>query len=166
MFSWLICLMPNFFLNPWLWPEGSYEVGSVCLSFHPSFSLSISFLRRGSLVFLKLSMVLGAHIKLCVTEWEFFEKIPIRQKWPKMVKNGPKNSVWGLFKKIKSLFLSAIGLKWKFLWSINILWKLHVREKSVSQVMAKNGCRPIRFEYLLIVNISLIDWSLALIFGM
>ena len=41
-----------------------------------------------------------------------------------MTKNGQKwakNSVWGLFKKIKSLFLSAIGLKWKFLWSINIL---------------------------------------------
>ena len=72
------------------------------------------------------------------------------QKWP-------QNSVFGLFKKITSLVLSGICVKWKFLWFINILQKLHAWEKSGSQVIAKNGSRPMRFQYSLIVNISLID---------
>ena len=70
-----------------------------------------------------------------------------------MTKNGqnwPKNRVFGLFKKIVSLVLSGIGIKWKFLWFINILQKL-------SEFVAKNGSRPIRFQYSLIVNISLIN---------
>ena len=57
-----------------------------------------------------------------------------------MTKNDPKcpkNMVFGLFKKIMSLVLSGICLKWKFLWFINILQKLHVWEKSGSQVSQK-----------------------------
>ena len=33
---------------------------------------------------------------------------------------GPKNKVFGLFKKIKSLVLSEIGVKQKFLWFFKI----------------------------------------------
>ena len=44
-----------YFLDPWLWPEGSYEWGSLCLSvfvsFHLSVCLSGSFLGIDSLVF-------------------------------------------------------------------------------------------------------------------
>ena len=65
--------------------------------------------------------------------------------------------IFGLFKKITSLVLSEICVKWKFLWFMNILWKLHAWEKSGSQVIAKNGYRPMGFQYSLIVNISLID---------
>ena len=65
--------------------------------------------------------------------------------------------VFGLFKKIKSLVLSGICVKLKFLWFINILWKLHAWEKSSSQVLAKYGSWPMRFYYSLIVNISLLD---------
>ena len=73
-----------------------------------------------------------------------------------MVKNGPKT--WFLdFKKITSLVLSGIYVKWKFLSFIKILQKLRAWEKSGSQVIAKNGSRPMRFQYSLIVNISLID---------
>ena len=53
-----------------------------------------------------------------------------------------------------------------YLWSFNILRKLHAWEKSGSQVTAKNGSRPMRFQYSLIVNTSLIDRYLTLIFGM
>ena len=53
--------------------------------------------------------------------------------------------VFGLFKKIKSLVLSGICVKLKFLWFINILWKLHAWEKSSSQVLAKYGSWPMRF---------------------
>ena len=74
----------------------------------------------------------------------------IGQKWP-------QNRVFGLFKKIMSLVFSGICVKRKFLWFINILQKLHAWEKSSSQVIAKNGSRPMRFQYSLIVNISLID---------
>ena len=53
-------------LGPQPRPEGSYKIGSVrpvCPSICLSFRLSVSFLRIGSLAhFLKLSMVLGAHI--------------------------------------------------------------------------------------------------------
>ena len=72
------------------------------------------------------------------------------QKWP-------KNRVLGLFKKIMSLVLSGFCVNQKFLWFINILRKLHAWEKSGSQVIAKNGSWPMRFQYSLIVNISLID---------
>ena len=72
------------------------------------------------------------------------------QKWP-------KNMVFGLFRKIKSLVLSRICVKSNLLWFINILRKLHAWEKSGSQVIAENGSRPVRFQYSLIVNISPID---------
>ena len=71
------------------------------------------------------------------------------QKWPKIM-------VFGLFKKITSLVLSGSCVKWKFLWFITILLKLHAWGKSGSQVIAKNGSQPLRFQYSLIVNISLI----------
>ena len=56
-----------------------------------------------------------------------------------------------------SLVMSGICVKQKFLWFINILQKLHAWEKSVSEIIAKNGSRPMRFQYSLIVNIKLID---------
>ena len=73
-------------------------------------------------------------------------------------KKGQKTNFFGLFKKIKPLALSGVVVKRTFLWSFNILQKLHTWEKSGSQViMAKNGSQPMRFQYSLILNISLID---------
>ena len=72
------------------------------------------------------------------------------QKWP-------KNMVFGLFKKTASLVLSGICVKSKFLWFINIPRKLHAWEKSSSQVKDKNDSQPMRFQYSLIISISLID---------
>ena len=83
-----------------------------------------------------------------------------------MVKNGPKTGFLDFLKKSAPLVLSGICVKRKFLWFINILRKLHAREKSGSQVVAKNCSRPMRFQYSLIVNILLIDKYLTLIFGM
>ena len=82
-----------------------------------------------------------------------------------MTKKWPKNRVFGLFKKITSLVLSGICVKRNFLWFINILRKLHAWEKSGSQVIVKNDSQPLRFQYSFIVNISLIDEYLTLIFG-
>ena len=65
-----------------------------------------------------------------------------------------------------SLVLSGFCVNQKFLWFINILRKLHTWEKSGSQVIAKNCSRSLRFQYSLIVNISIIDKYLTLIFGM
>ena len=76
-----------------------------------------------------------------------------------MTKDGQKwlrNKVFGLL-KIMLLVLSRVRVKQKFLWFINILQKLHAWEKSGSQVIAKNGSWPMRFQYSLIVNISLTD---------
>ena len=116
-------------LYPWSQREGSYKIRFVC----PSFHLPISFLGIGSLVFSETQLNVRGHIQLCVTELDFWKKIPSGkngQKWP-------KNMVFGLFKKIASLVLSGICVKSKFLWFINILRKLHAWEKSISQVKAK-----------------------------
>ena len=56
-----------------------------------------------------------------------------------------------------TLVLSEICVKLKLLWFINIHRKLHAWEKSNSQVIAKNGAWPMRFQYSLIINISLIN---------
>ena len=83
-----------------------------------------------------------------------------------MTKNGQKwskNMVFGLFKKIMSLFLSGICVKWKFLWFVNILQKVHAWEKSGFQVIDKMAVGQWDFS---IVNISQIDSYLTLIFGM
>ena len=77
--------------------------------------------------------------------------------------------LWKVTKMVflrKSCDLSEICVKSKILWFINILWKLHPWRKSGSQVIAKNGSQPVRFQHSLIVNISLIDKYLTLIFGM
>ena len=88
-----------------------------------------------------------------MTQQDFFETND--------AKNGqkePKIKAFSTFKKIKSLVLSGFVVKRKFLWPFNILQKLHTWEKSGSQViMAKNGSRPMSFQYSLIVTISLID---------
>ena len=106
---------------------------------------------------------LGPYIVMCDRAGFFWKK-----SQAKMTKNGQKwskNRVFGLFKKITSLVLSGICVIRKFLWFINILRKRHAWEKSGSQVIAKNGSRPMRFQYSLIVNISSIDEYLTLIFG-
>ena len=76
-------------LNPLPWPEGSYKIGSVCLSVLPSVIPSVHKFSQGwlSSFFQKLSMVLGAHIYLCVAEQDFLEKNP---HWAKTTKNGQK----------------------------------------------------------------------------
>ena len=55
------------------------------------------------------------------------------------------------------LVLSGTVAKRTFLWFIDIMWKVHAWEKSGSQVIAKNDSQPMRFQYSLIVNISLVD---------
>ena len=94
---------------------------------------------------------------MCVTDPDFLEKLPIEQKLTQIFNTGLKTGFWGFFKKVTSLVLSGICLKRKFLWVINILQNLHALQKSGSQVIAKNGSRPMRFQCSLIVNISLID---------
>ena len=56
-----------------------------------------------------------------------------------------------------SLILFGICVKRKSMWLINILRKLHAWEISGSQVIAKDCSQPIKFQYSLIDNISLID---------
>ena len=60
----------------------------------------------------------------------FLKKIPIGQKWPKMVKNDPKTWFLDFLRKSRHV-------RWKFLWFINILRKLHAWEKSGSQIITK-----------------------------
>ena len=139
-----------FLLDPRPWPEGFYKIGSVHLSFCPSFLLFISFLTIGSVVCSETCHgVRGPYIVVCGRA-EFFGENP---QWAKMTKNGLKwlkNRVFALFKKIMSLVLSGICVKRKSLWFINILQKLYALEKSGSWVIAKNATQLMRFQYSLI----------------
>ena len=150
------------FWTPGFWRKGPIKSGpsvrpSIIRSFRPSFRLSVSLLRIGSLVFSETwHGVREPYILLC-DRAGFFWKNPDRAKMTKNAQKWPKNRVFELFKKIMVLVLSGICVKRKFLWFINILWKLHAWEKSGSQVIAKNGSWPMRFQYSLIVNISLIS---------
>ena len=118
-------------------PEGSYKIRPVRSSFRRSFRLSVSFLRIGWLVFSKIQHgVKGSYIVVC-DRVGFFWKNPHHAKMTKNGQKSPQNKVFGLFKKIMSLFLSGICVKRKFLWFINILQKLDALEKSDSQVIAQ-----------------------------
>ena len=131
----------------------------VCPSFRLSFCLFISFLGIGSLVFSGTWHGVRGPYKVVCDSQIFWKKSPTG----KNDQNWPQNRVFGLSKKITSLVLSGICEKWAFLWFINILRKLHAWEKSGSQVIAKNGSQPMRFQYSLIVNISQINLYLTLI---
>ena len=128
----------------------------VCLPFRSSFHLYVSFLGISSLFFSETQhAVRGPSLVLydsCIF-WKTSLLGKNDQKWSKMTQ---KRVLW-LFKKIMSLVLSGICVKWKFLRFINNLRKLHAWEKPGSQVIVKNGSWPMRFQYSLIVNISLID---------
>ena len=151
-------------LDPSNWGQGlsMRRICRVCPSVHPSvrpsngpsihlsFRVSGSFLRIDSLVFSETEHgVTGPYIVTCDSRifWKNSPPGKNNQKWP-------KNRVFRFFKKIMSLVLSGICVKRKFLWFIN---NLHAWEKSGSQVLAKNCSRPMRFQYSLIINISLID---------
>ena len=147
----------KFLFDPQPWSEGSNKIESVC----PSFRLSVSFLRIGSLVFSKTwHGVRDPNLVVCDSKIFLKKSSPGKndQKWP-------KNKVFGLFKEIMSLVLSGICVKRKFFWFINIAWKLHAWEKSGSQVATKKCSCPMRFQYSLIVNISLVDEYQTLNFG-
>ena len=77
----------------------------VRLSIFPSFRLEV-FLGLVHNFFLKLSMVLGAHV-LCVTGLDYFWKIFLPQKWEKWA----KNKVSWIYWKIWSLIFSEFGPK-------------------------------------------------------
>ena len=103
------------------WTPGLGRIGPIKygLSVHASVLPSVGTFSRNWLIsfFWNLAWCKGP-IYRCVWQPDFLQ---IWQKWP-------KNMVSGHFKKITSLVLSGICIKWKFLWFINILRKLHAWE--------------------------------------
>ena len=97
-------------------------------SARPSF-FPLVFLGLVHFFFLKLCMVLGSHMEMCMTEPNFCGKILFQQNWPIMVKKWPKNGFFGLFRKTYSLVLSVNDLEWNYFWPFSILRKLHMLEK-------------------------------------
>ena len=136
-------------LDPRLWLEGSYELGSVPLSVLPSILPSIrstSFLGIGSLVFLKPCMVLGTHMEMCMKGPNFFfRKNPLPTKMTKNGQKWSKNKVFRLFRKIYLLVLSGNSVKTAKLQNSA---KPHMWEISGFQVMAKNALSQLDFSVL------------------
>ena len=60
----------------------------VFLSFHP-FRPAV-FLELLDYLYSKNVHVVRGHLEICVTEPDFFEKVPIKQKEPKIAKNSTK----------------------------------------------------------------------------
>ena len=77
-------------------PEGCYKIGSVLMSFRPSFCLSVNFFGIGSLVFSEtLHDVRGPYIVVC-DRVGFFGKNPHRAK---MAKSDPETWFLDFLKK-------------------------------------------------------------------
>ena len=112
-------------LNSQLWQEGSYELWSSLLSSVCPFD---SFLGIGSLVFSETLHGIRGPCGDVNAGARYFWKIPIikmtenRKKWQ-------ETGFWD-FENQLELVLSGNSVKPKFLWSINILQKVHAREKS------------------------------------
>ena len=126
----IVCLL--FCWTPSCGWKGPMNQGSV---FHPFVCPSDSFLGIASLVFSEtLHGIRGPCSDVHARAGQYLKNL----HQAKMTKNGQKQpEIFGLFRKIKSLVLSGNAVKPKFLWSINILQKLHAREKSGFQVMVK-----------------------------
>ena len=110
-------------MNLQLWLEEFCELGFVIPSSRQPF-WQFSWNWRISFFFWTLHGVWGPY-RNRHDKAGFFSKISPSgkndQKWP-------LNRVFQLFREIKSLVLSENGLKLKYLWSFNILRKLHARE--------------------------------------
>ena len=132
--------------------EGSYKIGSVCQFVFLSILPPVQKFSRDWLIsfFWNLTCVRGQYI----VAWDragFFGKNPY---WAKMTENGqkcPKNMVLYFLGKLRPWFCL------EFVLSESALLKLHAWKKCGSHVITKNVSQPMRFEYSLIVNISLID---------
>ena len=72
------------FLDPRPWPEWCHELG--CPSILPSFCPSVWKFSWDWLIsfFLELSIVLGAHVVLCMTELDVFKKFAVFLHKPKI----------------------------------------------------------------------------------
>ena len=123
-------------MNLQLWLEEFCELGFVIPSSRQPF-WQFSWNWRISFFFWTLHGVWGPY-RNRHDKAGFFSKISPSgkndQKWP-------LNRVFQLFREIKSLVLSENGLKLKYLWSFNILRKLHAREiwfSSMLMVFLKN----------------------------
>ena len=91
--------MQLYLLDPQMWLEGSYELGSV----HPSVLTSGSFLGIGSLVFSEIQHVLGL---MCCCAWQpdFLKKIFLPKNWGKWAKNGQKIGFFKVIRKFSHQF--------------------------------------------------------------
>ena len=96
-------------LDSRLWPEGSYEIGSVRPYFRTSVCLSGSFLRIWLLVFSNFWYGDRKPREVVRDKAGFFKKILIA---PKMDKN---EFFFSIFQKTLSLALAGNGLKWKII---------------------------------------------------
>ena len=88
--------MQLYLLDPRWYPEGSYKIGSVCPSICPGI-----FLELYHQFFLNFGMVLESHMKLCMTELDFPEKI----FWTKNQKNGPETGFFEFIEKFGHQYL-------------------------------------------------------------
>ena len=68
-----------------------------------------NFSRNWHIFFLNVAMVLRDFIQFCVTKPKSLGKVSSWKKRPAIVKMAPKQSFFGLFAKMKSLFLSDIA---------------------------------------------------------
>ena len=83
-------------LDPWLWPEGSYELGSVLPS--------RSFLAVDSLAFPETQHGVTGPCVVVHESWICKKENLLSQKWGKWAENGPKTGFFGFIEKFSHFF--------------------------------------------------------------
>ena len=130
-------------------------IRSVFPSFRPSFFLTV--LAQNWLIRFFWNFVWCSHMEMCMKSSVFLKKPPSSKNDQKR----PKNGGFGVFRKICSLVFACKFCRMKVLMTKNCIWT-----KIWFSRYGQKCCQPIRFQYSLIINISLMDWHLALIFCM
>ena len=137
-------------MDPRLWLEGSYELGSVPLfvgpSIHPSFHPFHQFSWNWLISFFEtLYGVRDPYGDVHERAQFFFRKNPLPTKMTKNGQKWSKNKVFRLFRKIYLLVLSGNSVKTAKLQNSA---KPHMWEISGFQVMAKNALSQLDFSVL------------------
>ena len=137
---------------------------SICPSVFPDFRLSGRFLGIVSLVFSKFWDMLETHMKLCMTEPYFLEKIFLPSKLEKWTKNGSKNGFLNFLKNLVINFywicsIMKIYITWCVPAQIPYLRNCYSWD-SGQNVLSQSDCRIFQ-STISVEQISKITWIFA-----
>ena len=146
------------FWDPWPWLEGSYELGSLCLSFCSSVLPCRSFLGIGSLVFSETQHSVRRPCVVVRSKAIFLKKSFCPQNW----ENGPKSGFFEFIGKISHFFLNLVYKENLYL--LYCCTNPILAKNLISEIWAECSW-PIRLHFKLTISLEQKQWK-SLIFCM